>query len=391
MRALPFVFALTMTIGLAWPTAVRAQLECTGEVCSTIPISSAEYNGLFTELQTQYTRPLLERMAEALGIANLTTPQIGAVNLNDAWTIGANVGGGSTSLEAVDIQATGIGSIEDVPVAGGAINARLFAGVNLGVLTGHRYSPYGSPDSNGEGDDGDAKSASAKSPAWYSPARFDLYFSGLKHTERMQDEYGVSGQLRITTRTESFEVRYHLLDGKDLVAGAMLRFRGVSLGAGYAWTAQRLRYFSNETDTLSLSLAEGVNLDWIGQNYAILENNVRSNFAELRTGLQLIYFLNLTLAAGYAQSKGQVDFFATRFGPVVLSSDPLAQLAGSGITLPDTDAALSFRLYERGDVPVALYYGKLGLEFQILMLRLGVEGILTENSYGASLGVRFEF
>ena len=147
--------------------------------------------------------------------------------------------------------------IEDVPTGGAAINGRIFLGVNIGKFFGLGHDPY-------QDDDEDE---APSPPAWYSPARFDLYYSGLKHTERFNNERGVSGSLRATTRSESVELRYHLVEGNDLVGGALLRFRGVSLGVGYSSMAQRLRYGAGETDTLGITLEEGINLEWIGQNY----------------------------------------------------------------------------------------------------------------------------
>lgn len=368
------LFAVLLGLAVVPAQELHAQLTCTGAVCDTIPISSDEYNRLFNELQLQYSGDLFDRMAEAMVIANLTTPYIGTVNLNDSWTFGANVGAGYTEADEIDITATNIGVIEDVPTGGAAINGRFFLGVNVGKFFGLGHDPYG--------DEDEMPSA----PAWYSPARFDLYYSGLKHTERFNNEKGVSGSLRATTRSESVELRYHLVEGSDLVGGALLRFRGVSLGAGYSSMAQRLRYGAGETDTLGITLQEGINLEWIGQNYAILENNVRTVMVELRTGVQLLYFMNLTIGGGYAKSKGQTDFFLTRFGPLIVAQNPLASLLGG-----QESANLTLTLLERGEVPEKLYYIKGGIEFQILAFKLGIEGIMTRRNYGASVGARFEF
>ena len=370
--AVAVVFALFVGASL-WPGGeLHAQFSCTGSVCNTIPISSDEYNRLFSELQYQYTNDLFDRMAEAMVLANLTTPYTGTVNLNDAWTVGANVGAGYTEADEIDINTSGVGIIEDVPTGGGAVNARIFFGTNVGSVLGMGYDPYGEDP--------------APAPAWYSPARFDVYYSALKHTERLNNEKGVSGQLRATTRTESVEIRYHLVEGKDLLGGPLLRFRGVSVGVGYTSMAQRLRYAAGETDSIDIALQEGVNLEWIGQNYAILENNVRSTTIEVRTGIQLLYFLNLTIGGGMARNKGQTDFFLTRFGPLIVSDNPFASFLGG-----QESANLSLGLVERGEVPDKMQYLKAGLEFNILALKLGIEGIMTRRNYGASVGVRFEF
>ncbi|MCR9141291.1 MAG: hypothetical protein NXI24_03505 [bacterium] len=376
--------ALLGTTGLAFlPSgSLQAQLTCTGAVCETIPVSSEEYNRLFNELQLQYTNDLFDRMAEAMVISNLATPYTGTVNLNDAWTFGANVAAGYTEADEVDISATNVGVIEDVPTAGAAINGRFFVGVNVGKLFGMTYDPFaGDSEDSEEGEESDNET-----PAFYSPARFDVYYGGLKHTERFNNEKGVTGSLRATTRSESVEIRYHLVEGSDLAGGSLLRFRGVSLGVGYSSMAQRLRYSAGETDTLTISLQEGINLEWLGQNFALLENNVRSTMIELRTGVQLLYFLNLTIGGGYAQNKGQTDFFLTRFGPVIIAQNPFE----SFFNTPES-ANLSLTLLERGEIPADLYYFKAGIEFNIAIFKLGIEGIMTRRNYGASVGARFEF
>ena len=243
------------------------------------------------------------------------------------------------------------------------------------MLFGLGHDPYGAEDETPE------------APAWYSPARFDVYYGALKHTERINEENGVNGRLRATTRSESVEIRYHLLEGSDIFGGPMLRFRGVSLGVGYSSMGQRLRYNTSESDELSILLEEGITLEWLGQNLMVMENNIRTTMIELRTGVQLLYFLNLTVGGGFARSVGQTDFLLTRFGPVILSNNPLASLfAGAGNT-----ADLSLSLLERGYVPPKLYYLKAGIEFNILAFKLGIEGIMSRRNYGASVGARFEF
>ncbi len=374
---LPILSAVFFASFLFVHTSLSAQITCTGTACDYIPLTPEEYNQAFYEIQNQYTRGLFDDMAEALVIANITTPYIGTVNLQGV-TFGANVGAGYTEGNEIDIDVPGVGIIEDIPSGGAAINGRLFGGVNLGWLLSQPFDPY-AEDENGD----------RRTPSLLALSRFDVYFGGFKHTQTFSDEYNIDGRLRATVRSESFEVRYHLIEGSEVFGGPLLRFRGVSLGAGYASSAQRLRFAQEDTEPLGLNLVEGVRLEWIGQNVALLENNVRSTMIELHTGIQLLYFLNLTIGGGIAKSKGQTDFFLTRYGPVYVSgSDPLSALLGNN---SQGNALLTLSLLEQGEVPEDLHYLKGGVEFNLWALKIGIQGTMTRANYGANVGLRFEF
>ena len=169
------------------PKPAEAQISCTGTACSSIPITAAEFNQMYYDLQDQYTEDLFKDMAEAGVVSNLMGPAIGTVNLTGI-TFGASLGAGYKTEEKVDVNITGVGSFDDLSRAGAAVSPRIFLGVNLGWLLGSSYDPYSDPD-------GSAR------PPWYSLTRVDIYGSGLRHTERIHDEYGVDGRLRFTVTT----------------------------------------------------------------------------------------------------------------------------------------------------------------------------------------------
>ena len=350
------------------PMPAYAQISCTGTACSAIPITAAEFNQMYYDLQDQYTEDLFKDMAEAGVVSNLMGPAIGTVNLTGI-TFGASLGAGYKTEEKVDVNITGVGSFDDLPRAGAAVGPRIFLGVNLGWLLGSSYDPYSDPD-------GSAR------PPWYSLTRVDVYVSGLRHTERIHDEYGVDGRLRFTVRTQAAEVRYHLLEGRDIFGGPLLRFRGVSLGVGYISNYQKITY-TTASNSVDINLDEGVKLEWDAPNLLILEYDTKTYPIELRTGVQLLYFLNLTAGLGYAFSTGDVSMFLFRYGPVIVNNSVSQAIS------PDTYFGMT--LEESGSVPARIYYGRVGVEINVPVLKIGVEAVIAQKSYGATAAVRFEF
>ena len=385
---------LTVAIGILNAGPLSAQITCTGASCSQIPLTPAEYNSMFVELQNQYSNDLFNNIAETLVMANVAGPQIGTVNLS-GMTAGGYLGAGYKEAEEVDVNIPGVGIIEDMPSSGAALSGGIFAGVNLGWVLGEAYDPF---DDRAEG------GGSRRTPSFFSPARFDIYLGGLDHHERIENKYNVDGIIDGDVASQRFMLRYHLVEGNEIAGGPLLRFRGVSLGIGYATSNQRLSYQA-EGNSLTVSLQEGVNLDWAARDTIFFDNNVKSMPIEISTGVQVLYLLNLTVAAGYVRSSGDTRFILTRNGPVVIRSAsegtlltdeylknlpagyiPTDLVSGSGVT----SANLALSLYQRARVPRVLHYWKGGIEFNLWVLKLGIEGITTGRNYGASVGLRIE-
>lgn len=398
-RGLVASIGLGLFVLLTGSRPLQAQITCSGNNCGLIPLTPAEYNSMFVELQNQYANDLFRNIAETLVMANVAGPQIGTVNLSGV-TAGGYLGAGFKESESVDVNITGVGVIEDMPSAGAALSGGVFVGVNLGWAIGQAYDPFA--DESEEGG-----SSSRKTPAWWSPSRFDIYLGGLDHRERIENKYNVDGIIDGAFASQRFMLRYHLVEGNEIAGGPLFQFRGVSLGVGYATSNQRLTYLA-ENSTLTVSLQEGINLDWAAQDTISYDNNVKSIPIEISTGVQLLYLLNVTVGAGYVRSSGDTRFILTRNGPVVIRaagqlpalSDEFLQSLPAGVIPPDlaaltsggtaTAANLSLSLYQRARVPRVLHYWKGGLEFNFWVLKLGIEVITTGRNYGASVGLRIE-
>ncbi len=394
------VFGLSCIVLTISARPLEAQVTCSGSNCGLIPLTPEEYNALFIELQNQYSNELFRNIAETLVMANVAGPQIGTVNLS-GMTAGGYLGAGFKENEDVDVNIPGVGVIEDMPSAGAALSGGAFVGVNLGWVLRQAYDPFA------EADDGEAGGASRKTPPFWSPARFDIYLGGLDHRERIENKYNVDGVIDGKFASQRFMLRYHLVEGNEIAGGPLLRFRGVSLGIGYATSNQRLEYLADNS-TLTVSLQEGVNLDWAAQDRIFYDNNVKSVPIEITTGVQLLYIMNLTIGAGYVRSSGDTRFILTRNGPVTIRSaselpalsEEFIESLPAGSIPPDLAglinsgsanvANLSLSLYQRARVPRVLHYWKGGLEFNFWVLKLGIEGITTGRNHGASIGVRIE-
>lgn len=362
--------SLLCALGLAWPVSgLSAQIACSGPGCALLPVSQAQYDRLYSDFYDQYVIDLFDRNAHAAVVANLMSPPIGTVNLY-GFTGGVNVGAGYHELEEKTITSPGVGTFDKVPSAGAAANLRAFGGFNLGALLGRRFDPH------------DASRES--SPGFFSLSRFDMYVSGMRHTESLKDESGIDGTLRMTVENRGGELRYHLVESTDIVGGPMLRWLGVSVGVGYYETKFRMGYASRAPETVTLRLENGANLKWSSIDVATFTSEVESVPLEIRTGIQLLYFVNLTTGFGISRNRGFFEGYLLRTG----SFTPETELVIPGFS---ASANLGMSVYRRAEVPSDLYYVRAGLEFNILALKIGVEALKTRRDYGATAAVRIEF
>ncbi len=357
-------------LGLLWPAGgLSAQIACTGPGCALLPVSQAQYDRLYSDFYNQYVIDLFDRNAHAAVVANLMSPPIGTVNLY-GFTGGVNVGAGYHELEEKTITSPGVGTFDKVPSAGAAANLRAFGGFNLGALLGRRYDPH---DETRE-----------SSPGFFSLSRFDIYVSGMRHTETLEDEGGIDGTLRATVENRGGEVRYHLVESTDIYGGPMLRWLGVSVGVGYYETKFRISYASGAPETATLRLENGANLKWSSIDVATFTSEVESIPLEIRTGIQVLYFLNLTTGFGISRNRGFFEGYLLRTG----SFTPETEFVIPGVS---ASANLGMSVYRRAEVPSDLYYVRAGVEFNILALKIGVEALKTRRDYGATAAVRIEF
>ena len=347
-------------------SGLKAQISCTGTGCALLPLEQTNLNSMLTELQNQYTDELFDDMAEAAVVSSLAGAPMGTVNLQ-GFTGGVNLAVGMLSPREVSVSIPGYGTLDNMPVAGAAINPRVFFGMNLGQLVGQSYDPFSDDDE----------------PSYFSLARFDVYINLIDVHQTLEGGGSTGGKTSAAIYQRGLDIRYHLVEGGNIIAGPLLRFLGVSVGVGMNTMRQSVEFTMQEAD-LDTTLS-GQQLIWEGSNIVSWETKLDTYTLEVRSGIQLLYLFNLTLGVGLAMNKGNSDFTMNRTGPIYLKTNLPASL---GFETPT--AVLGVNLAGTGEVPARLGYGKVGLEFNLVYLKLALEGVFTKRAQGANVAIRFE-
>ena len=357
---------LILLLAVAMPAGLQAQFTCTGAACSALPISQAQLDRMYQDIKSQYFDLVFEDMAEAAALASLSGAPMGDINL-DQFTFGTSAAVSYRTVQAVDVIVYDVATIEDLPSTGVAAQPRMFLGMNLGEVMG-----------NGE--------LVASVPPWYSLSRFDLYLSYVSFDLSRSDTASRSSDedWSVDARSRGIELRYHLADRREL-AGPMVQFLGVSLGTGYNRFEQDITYSKPNTGT-KITLSSGDTVRWDATDTIQYKSVVESYPLDIRTGIQLAHFLNLTIGGGVAWNKGYADFVAARSGPAFLQSDIAALL---GITIPAS--SLDLRVTGSGSPPARVAYGMFGVELNFYFWKLYAEARGNENVYSANVGIRTTF
>ena len=380
---------------LGGATPLQAQIFCEGDACSLLPLSTNDLNAMLYAFKFQYSDELFTDMAEAAALANIAQAPIGSVHLH-RFAAGGYAGVGVLEPREIPVYIPGVGVLDPIPAGGVGINPRVFLGVNLGWLMGQGYRPF-------SGD---------KRPGPFSPARFDIYINGVEFSENQSagglsgfepqlttDASGESAEVKFvpTTSQESYniqafsrgaELRYHLMEGQGSTVAA--RWYGLSLGMGYGVSRQEISARQAEQQLGFQVEVEGTDADliWQGSNFLNWTTRVSTATADVKTGVQFLYFFNITVVAGVAQSNGKSEFLLSRTGPVFLASDLEAVY---GIDLPD--AFLTLVLTGEGRPRSTTPYGKLGLGFNLGPLKIQAELLYTDRARetGGTIGAHIQF
>ncbi|MBU41639.1 MAG: hypothetical protein CMN76_00350 [Spirochaetaceae bacterium] len=356
------ILALVVSI----PVSLEAQFVCEGTACAALPLNQAQLDRIYNDIQFQYFDQVFEDMAEAAALASLSGAPMGDINL-DSFTFGLSAAVSYRALEEVDVRVAEVGTVENLPSTGVAAQPRVYLGMNLGEVMGGTHLV-------------------TKTPPWYSLSRFDLYISYV--TFDMDQPSGTarsdSEDWNVNARSKGLELRYHLADRRELT-GPMMQFLGVSLGLGYNRFEQDIRYSKQNTGT-RISLASGEAVRWDANDTIQYRSFIESYPLDIRTGVQFFHFLNLTVGAGSAWTKGHADFTASRAGPAYLESDIAALL---GITIPPSSLILN--VTGSGAPPARFSYGLVGVELNFYFWKLYVEARGNENVYSANVGLRAVF
>ncbi len=369
---------------------LHAQVSCEGSACQNLSFFD-NLNTMHSEFKDQYAQTMFDDLAEAATLANIMGIPGSTINLT-GFTAGIMMNTGYVEAHDVQVNITGVGTMDNIPSAGGAVVPGAFIGINLGRILGMEPYDPSDPDSD--------------TPSLISPRRFDIYVSYLGLGQTFNDKARYQGELETKSKYQGVDLRYHLMEGSNVLWGPMIFFRGVSVGVGAHKSVQTVRFLQDDAP-MDLNTVANQQLVWNGRNILDYSTNIDTYTVDVRTGVQLLYFLNLSVGTGLAINKGSAEFELKRVGPVVYDSDPMS---GADYLLPDGtiypgmtsediaaqmaslgDAVLSMVIKGNGRVPARVPYLRAGAELNIWALKVSVDGMMSKRAYGANVGLRMEF
>lgn len=357
-----------VVLGALLPQALQAQMTCTGSACAALPVSTGQLDSIFTAVRDQYLNRVMEDMATAAVITGSQISPTGVVNLRE-FTVGLSVGAGMTAEHKVSVAVPGYGVVNDLPSRGVAAIPRAMVGTNLGYL----FS---------------SDSQNWKDPGRLSLYRFDLYLAGFGGSmNELRDLVKMSDSLKwnASSRSMGGELRYHLIEGSDR-ENWLFAFTGVSLGVGYSRVQQHIDV-TQKNSKVSLDAGSAGTVIWKADNTLRYDSWTDVYPVTLRTGVQLLYFLRLSVGGGVAWAKGSSNLVVQRSGIAYLQNDLASAL---GLALPD--ALLTMRLEGVGGPPKARYsYATAGVEINIPFVKIFLDGQASKRESAASFGIRMAF
>jgi hypothetical protein len=373
-----FLFCIVILLPF-FSDKLQAQFVCSGTACALLPWTDAQMFQTLGDYKIQYFDLLAKDMAKASMIANISGPPVGTVNLS-GFTYGLGASGGYVGMHKIYLFTTFDRSIiSNIESAGGAVVPKIFFGFNIGSLWGESYKPF---------------TGSAKPPHWLSPARFDIYlsFGSSSYENKTNVEYNfLNGNFDLTrkysasARNEGIDIRYHLIEGKEILGGPLLRFLGLSVGGGYHKSSQGIFFFEPDRKSV-IELSAGTRIIWSGGDMVRYSSRTEGRSIEAKTGIQLLYFLNLTAAIGTSQNRSTGLIQGTRAGNIYGENDLAAAL---GIATPD--AFLMLNLQTPYVMNRAIRYSMYGIEFNFGKFKITADETFSRSGTGRNIGLRYEF
>jgi len=368
------VFSATLFL----PGKLHAQFLCNGTACTILPYTNDEMTSILIDYKLQYFDTVMTEMHRATILANLTPPASGDVNLSGN-TFGIDASAGYVKEHNVTVVSPNLQTSTDLKSGGGDVIPKLFFGTNLGHLVGRSYDPFKN---------------TGPSPPWYSPSRFDVYlsFGHFPYHSKQEVNYNflngnfdLTKQYKIRSHTEGIDLRYHLIEGNDLAGGPLLRFLGLSIGTGVHNTNQQIYYFNPDAKSI-INTNVNTRVVWSGGEMLKYSMKSVSYPLEATTGLQLLYFFNVTATIGTSRNNGRGTLQLDKFGHVYLENN---MLAAFGIKLPD--AYTIMHIVSPIDQKENVNYSKWGVELNFANFKIAFDEYWADKNRGANVALRYAF
>jgi hypothetical protein len=355
-------------------------------------------------------RPVLESMIEASTVANNTNSLMGNGLIN-RFQIGAGLAVGAVKKDDINFTYGDI-SFPKLPNAGVAVSPSVMVGFNLGWILGEGPAldrdkkDKKKENSESESEESDETDEEEMVDSSFLH-RFNFFFHGMKFgytVPEMKGAYSDKPELSGGAKVQSFggTIRFTLMEPRYAL-GSLFAFNGFNLGLGYHAQSFSIDITHEPRTNPIINFGE-LSGTWIAKTEFDFASNIRSIPFDIRTGVNLFYFLDLYAGVGFSRNFGQANLHLYRSGTLVLSNNISTIYNATAITTdyyqyfnnpnsrnlnPDGNFTVDIR--NKTNVNNSTNYLIVGTELKLLFLRLVAEGLILEKSYGASLGLKFSF
>lgn len=196
---------------------------------------------------------------------------------------------------------------------------------------------------------------------------FDFIFRGT-----YLPEIALSGNLTVKAYSVGFKPRWNLIEGFDAV---VLGWGGLTLGVAFDYTNINIKS-EIASQSISVQGLSGTNYVTSLDPYSIsLDGSFFTISPEITTHITLVKIISPFASVGAVINMGGITTNATQSGTIL-------------------GEAGSINLSGESTGKMVIPYAKAGLEFDVLIAHLTVQGQIafgTETSYGLGLGMRLAF
>jgi len=379
---IPKLFLLLTWISLG--SRLNAQITCSGDACQLLPNSvQLQFLQANQAFQAQYTDKVLDSLTETAILTNLNSSMVGSGVVN-RFQIGGGLTLSGQKKEDIDVVINGI-VFRKLPNVGATLAPNLNLAFNLGWLVG----------------DGPSDTV----PEYYSLLhRFNVYVHGFQYNYASQDIQEVIRRqdekinLNGNVTNYGFMIRYHLVPSYSDGIG-IFEFSGISLGTGVHYLRQNLSLLYNDPNTRPITLGPAVGF-WGGAPTLSYRSNVTSLPLDVRIGFRMFYLLTFFAGAGTSMNFGSSNLVFQKEGPLTLSLSeaialntvpPELQALAASIGGTEKTGILSVTLQGRGRAPSSLNYLLGGVEVNLAMVKLLIEGMVSRDIQSIQAGVKVIF
>lgn len=380
-----YLVAFLFLVSNFFISSISAQVTCTGAACSVLPSNiQLQLNSASQAIETQYTDKLLESMTEAAVLSNINSAMMGP-GLVNRFQLGLGISAAGQKKDDINVVYQDL-TFNKLPNVGANVTPNLNLAFNLGWLLGH-----GPSDTTPENS--------------HFLHRFNVYLHGFQYNfanndvqnliKKQQDGLQLSGGIS----NYGGMIRFHLFPsyGDDY---GIFEFSGISLGMGLHYQKQDISIIYSDKTAQSITLGPAIGT-WSGDTSFQYKSTVTSIPLDVRTGFRIFYFTTLFAGVGTSLNFGSSTLDFSRSGPLSLTLEQSlissqvpaalqALIPASSIGTAQT-GTLSVTLNGKGNAPNSLGYVVGGLEFNLLFLKILVEGMVSSNIQSVNAGVKLAF